>query len=118
MHIICIEILRSLRAQLGSSKREQNRPNERPNGLRCSGEKLEKSPTLQLAGELGFDPACCQISEAPRISVQPKYFVGALWEQVKRIGEQGTRFVIARTRGLAFTNSDAKPMLGQTAIEE
>jgi hypothetical protein len=32
--------------------------------------------SVYLAGELGFDPACCQISEASSISVQ----LNDLWE--------------------------------------
>jgi hypothetical protein len=45
-------------------KREQNRPNERPNGLRCSGEKLEKCAADQLAGELGFEPRLTESESA------------------------------------------------------
>src|SRR6516225_6837279 len=62
--IIYIETPPWPRARSESSKREQNRPNERPNGLRCSGEKLEKSSALQLAGELGFEPRLTESESA------------------------------------------------------
>src|SRR6516225_3377871 len=78
MHIICIEILRSLRAQLGSSKREQNLPNdllcsgvdrENTNRINGWGTRIRSSQPRNLRNTTTFDPATA--------------LVGALRERVK-----------------------------------
>ena len=59
MRTISIAIPRSPRAPSTSSKREQNLPNERPNGLCCSilfWWKIQKSAATSMVGAQGLEP--------------------------------------------------------------